>query len=116
MSGVPADRIPEVNAPDTKQVTFGKSDQQPPRGTVLVNPKSGVLLIASNLPSVPAGKTFEMWIIPKGGAPKPAGIFQSDPQGTAVHLLRGAVDPSTSALAVSVEPDAGVRRAAAAAD
>lgn len=96
-----------LNQPETKQATFGKSEQQPPRGTVLVNPRSGVLLIASNLPALPAGKTFEMWLIPKGGAPKPAGLFQSDPGGTAVHLLRGPVDPSTNAVAVSVEPEAG---------
>jgi anti-sigma-K factor RskA len=96
-----------LNQPETKQVTFGKSEQQPPRGTVLVNPKSGVLLIASNLPALPAGKTFEMWIIPKGGAPKPAGLFQADPQGTAVHVARGAVDASTNAVAISVEPEAG---------
>ena len=96
-----------LNAPDTKQATFGKSDQQPPRGTVLVNPRSGILLIASNLPALPPGKTFEMWIIPKGGAPKPAGLFQPDPEGTAVHLVRGPVDASTNAVAVSVEPETG---------
>ncbi len=96
-----------LNSPDTRQVTFGKGQQQPPRGTVLVNPQSGVLLIASNLPSLPAGKTFEMWIIPKGGAPKPSGLFRSDAQGSAVHLARGPVDASTSAVAVSVEPESG---------
>lgn len=96
-----------LNQPETKQVTFGKSEQQPPRGTVLVNQKSGVLLIASNLPALPAGKTFEMWLIPKGGAPKPAGLFQSDQRGTALHLERGPVDASTSAVAISVEPEIG---------
>ena len=66
----------------------------------------GVLLIASNLPALPAGKTYEMWVIPKGGMPRPAGLFQSGPQGTAMHILPGAVDPTVT-LAVTVEPDSG---------
>mgnify|MGYP000891448271 CR=1 FL=1 len=97
-----------LNAPETKQVTFGQGAQQPPRGNVFVNPTSGVLLIASNLPSLERGKTYEMWVIPKGGAPKPAGLFQSDQQGNAVHLLPGPIDAAaTGAIAVSVEPEAG---------
>ncbi len=96
-----------LNAPETRQVTFGKSEQAPPRGTVLVNPTNGVLLIAANLPALGSGKTYEMWLIPKGGAPRPAGLFQSDPQGNAVHVVRGPVDPATSAVAVSVEPETG---------
>jgi len=80
----------------------------PPRGNVLVNPRLGVLLIASNLPALAAGKTYQMWVIPKGGAPRPAGLFQSTAQGTALHMLSGPVDPAAvSAVAVSVEPESG---------
>ncbi len=96
-----------LNQPDTRQVTFGKGTQQPPRGTVLVNPKSGVLVIASNLPQLPAGKIYELWLIPKRGAPKPAGLFQSDPQGNAVYVQRDAPGAETSTVAVTVEPEAG---------
>jgi anti-sigma-K factor RskA len=89
-------------------VSFGQGAPQPPRGNVFVNPASGVLLIASNLPALESGKTYEMWVIPKGGAPKPAGLFQSDKQGNAVHLLSGPIDAAaTGAIAVSVEPEAG---------
>jgi anti-sigma-K factor RskA len=94
-----------LNSPDTKQVNFGKGATQPPKGNILVNPTSGVLLIASNLPPLPAGRTYEMWVIPKGGAPKPAGLFQSDARGTALHFEAGPVDVrATGAVAVSVEP------------
>ncbi len=97
-----------LNSPETRQVTFGKGAPQPPRGTVLVNPSSGVLIVASNLPVLPAGKTYEMWVIPKGGAPRPAGLFQADTQGNAIHVLAGPVDVATTgAVAVSVEPEAG---------
>ena len=97
-----------LNSPDTRQVNFGQGSAQPPKGNVLVNPSNGVLLIASNLPQLPAGKTYQMWVIPKGGAPKPAGLFLSDPRGTALHFQAGPVDVgSTGAVAVSVEPATG---------
>ncbi|HLJ51566.1 MAG TPA: anti-sigma factor [Bryobacteraceae bacterium] len=93
-----------LNQPDTEQVTFGKG----PRGRVFVSQQRGVLFIASNLPPAAAGKIYEMWIIPKTGAPKPAGLFQSDAQNNALHLLPGPLDRrSTSAIAVTVEPEAG---------
>jgi len=93
-----------MTEPDTRQVTFGKG----PQGRVLVNPKRGVLLLASNLPPLPAGKIYELWIIPKSGAPKPSGLFQSDANGNAMHMATGPVDmAATGAFAVSVEPEAG---------
>src|SRR5581483_5899052 len=55
-----------LNAPDAKQVVFGGAAPQPPRGRVFVDAKRGVLLVASNLAPAPAGKTYEMWVIPKG--------------------------------------------------
>ena len=67
----------------------------------------GVLLIASNLPAAGAGKTYEMWVIPKGGAPQPAGLFQSE--GTrGLHILSGPIDVSAiGTVAVTIEPVAG---------
>lgn len=94
--------------PDTIQVNFGQGQPQPPRGNVLVNSRLGVLLIASNLPMLPPGKIFEMWVIPKGGSPRPAGLFPPDTQGSAVHMLTGPIDPQMlGAVAVSIEPEAG---------
>jgi anti-sigma-K factor RskA len=95
-----------LNQPETRQVNFGQGQPTPPRGNFFLNPRMGVLLIASNLPALPAGKTYEMWVIPKGGAPRPAGLFQSGPQGNAMHILTGAVDPNVT-LAVTVEPESG---------
>jgi anti-sigma-K factor RskA len=97
-----------LNEPQTVQATFGGGQPLPPRGRVFVNANRGVLLIASNLPPAPAGKTYEMWVLPKSGAPRPAGLFQSDPQGNVIHLLSGPVDAAhTAAIAVSVEPSSG---------
>lgn len=95
-----------LNAPETKEVTFEKG--APARGRVFVNPDRGVLLTASNLPPAPVGKTYEMWIVPKQGAPIPAGIFQSDAGNNAAHVQRGPVDlSSAAAVAVSLEDEKG---------
>jgi hypothetical protein len=96
-----------LNLPDTKQVIFGQGQQQPPRGRIFVNLERGVLLLASNLPPAPSGKTYEMWLIPQGGAPVPAGLFQSDSLGEALNVMSGPVLPNTSTVAVTVEPEAG---------
>jgi len=96
-----------MNDPAAKQLVFGENAPKP-RGRVFVNPRQGVLLLASNLTPAPSGKIYEMWIIPKGGAPLPAGLFQSESDGTAMYLRKGAVDVATTgAIAVTMEPEAG---------
>jgi anti-sigma-K factor RskA len=95
-----------LNQPETRQVNFGQGQPAPPRGNFFLNSRLGVLLIASNLPALPAGRAYEMWVIPKGGRPVPAGLFQSGPQGTALHIRPGMVDPNVT-LAVTVEPESG---------
>jgi hypothetical protein len=96
-----------LNQPETKRVNFGEGRPQPPRGNIFVHSKLGVLLIASNLPALPAGRTYEMWVIPTAtSAPRPAGLFQANAQGSAINLLPGPFD-SLYAVAVSVEPEAG---------
>lgn len=96
-----------LNEPETQQVVFGKGQVQPPRGRIFVNPR-GVVLIAANLPQPAPGKTYQLWVVPKTGAPIPAGLFQSDSQGNALYLRNGPVDVgATKAIAVSVEPAAG---------
>lgn len=100
-----------LNQPEAKQVVFGGAAPQPPRGRVFVDAKRGVLLLASNLPAAPSGKRYEMWIIPKakGSKPVPAGMFQSDVDGTALHVQPGPVDLATTGIvAVTLEPFEGV--------
>jgi Anti-sigma-K factor rskA, C-terminal len=96
-----------IQAPETREVTFGQGQPAPPRGRVFIHP-SGVLLVASHLPAPPAGKTYEMWII-RGGKPAPAGLFHSDAQGNAIHLYRPQAAPAPSdVVAVTLETAAGV--------
>jgi hypothetical protein len=97
-----------VCGPRTTEVSFGGAQPRPPQGKVFLNPSRGVLLIASNLPRTPADKIYEMWIIPRGAKPVPAGLFQSQEDGSAMHVRPGTVDlASTAAVAVTVESQAG---------
>jgi anti-sigma-K factor RskA len=99
------DELAILYAPGTVRVSFGNAR---PQGTVFVNPREGVLLTASALLPTPADKIYEMWLIPKGAKPVPAGLFQSFRNGDALHVRRGAVDiGSTAAVAVTIEDKAG---------
>jgi len=95
-----------VNAAGTTVGSFGEGK---PKGKVFVNPSRGVLLIANNLPPAPVGKRYEMWVIPKGGKPVRAGMFQSESDGSAMHIQPGPVDLTAGgAVAVTLENEAGV--------
>lgn len=96
-----------LNQPDTKLVNFGAGAPAPPKGSILVNPRTGVLVMASNLPVLGPDRTYQLWLIPKGGAPQPAGLFRSLGDGNALYVRPGAVAAGTAAVAVSVEPTAG---------
>jgi anti-sigma-K factor RskA len=91
--------------PAAKEVTFGKGA----RGRVVISPKHGVAFSGQNMAALAPGKTYEMWIIPKGGKPVPAGTFEPAADGSALHVQAGAVDiASTAAVAVSIEQQGGV--------
>lgn len=91
--------------PGAKEVTFGKGA----RGRVVLSPKHGVAFAGQNMAALAPGKIYEMWIIPKGGKPVPAGTFAPSADGSALHLQPGPVDiASTAAVAVSIEKEGGV--------
>lgn len=97
-----------LNEPQLRITTFGAAQPQPPRGRILVSPQRGVLLVAQNLTPVAEGRTYQMWVVPKAGAPVSAGIFQPDPAGRAIHLNPQGVNlATTAAIAVSNEPAGG---------
>jgi anti-sigma-K factor RskA len=103
------DAMALITLPDARQLVFGRPDREPPRGRIWVHPERGVLLLASNLPPAPAGKAYEMWVIPKGAVPLPAGLFNSDAQGVATHVWPQPVNvANTATIAVTMENESGV--------
>jgi anti-sigma-K factor RskA len=95
-----------LNDPQTRDASFG-ADQKPSSGKVFVSPNRGIVFVASNLPALEAGKAFELWVIPAAGKPIPAGTFRSEPDSSAVHVWRQPVEPTATALAVTIEPAGG---------
>jgi anti-sigma-K factor RskA len=96
-----------LSRPDTKAVQFGVADNKP-HGRVFLNANAGVVFIGSNLPQVSDDQTLELWVIPKTGAPEPAGLFKAGANGDSVDVWNEPVDVAQSqAVAVTVEPKAG---------
>ena len=99
-----------MNGADTTVTTFGEKTPKP-KGRLFYNPSMGALLIASNLPQAPTGKAYELWLIPKAKSASPvrAGMFQSQSDGTVMHMMHGPIDANTTAaVAVTMEVDTGV--------
>jgi anti-sigma-K factor RskA len=77
-----------LQSPDAVHVSLNptKSPRQP-SGTAIFSPsQKRMMFMASNLPQVPEGKAYELWIIPMKGAPIPAGVFKPDEHGNAVMM------------------------------
>jgi anti-sigma-K factor RskA len=72
---------------------------------LMLNPNRTATLHIDGVPAAPSGKTYEAWIIPAGGSPRPAGLFPSGENAT-VHI-RGTV-PKHAVVAVTVERAGGV--------
>jgi anti-sigma-K factor RskA len=90
----------------TRTNQFGKANQ--PEGKVFVNPSGGLVFVAAGLPRLAPDRTFQLWLVPPAGAPKSAGVFRSDENGSSVTVSNVPVDPATTkAVAVSVEPSSG---------
>ena len=97
-----ADQV--LNAPDAVRVTESLPGGQ--GRLILVRSRSlgRAVMLADHVPPPPAGKTYELWLQPKGQtAMVPAGLMTDPSKAT---LLMG--DPSTAmAAAVSVERGSG---------
>src|SRR4051812_32177372 len=84
-------------------VSLSQSSKPQQSWTVSVGPTGRATLSVSGLAAAPEGKTYEAWIIPASGAPRPSGLFLGS---TNAVRLRGAV-PKHAVVAVTVEPKGG---------
>jgi anti-sigma-K factor RskA len=83
-----------LTSPQAKRVALhaGPVTAPPPEGRVVYAARTGKLLLtASNLHPLPAGKIYELWILqPDGKKPLPAGTFAPDSAGNATMILADA--------------------------
>jgi anti-sigma-K factor RskA len=86
-----AQQVLEVlNASDAQRVTLTatKSQPAPTAHAVYLADRGALMMEANNLKPVPAGKAYELWVIPaSGAAPIPAGTFWPNSEGYASVVL-----------------------------
>lgn len=66
-----------------------------------------VILVASDMPSVPENRTCQIWVI-SNDVPKPSGLFQPDGNMTAAPITHSIT--KADVIAVTVEPAGGSKK------
>lgn len=80
-----------------------------PQGKAFYHPRQGLVFYAANLPALPSGRTYQLWLVPAEGNPISAGVFPVDVRGNGAVLLPPLPTGVTAkAFAVTVEPVGGV--------
>lgn len=99
-----------LTAPDTLKITLVSGAARPvPEGKAFYHPQKGLLFYAANLPALPTGRTYQLWLVPTKGNPISAGVFRVDAQGNGeVVLPTLPAGIAAAAFAVTVEPSGGV--------
>ncbi len=99
-----------LTAADSVKVTLVAGEARPiPQGKAFYHPRKGLLFYAANLPALPQGRTYQLWLVPTAGLPINAGIFQTDAQGNGEVVLPPLpLETPAKAFAVTVEPAGGV--------
>ncbi|HTC95224.1 MAG TPA: anti-sigma factor [Terriglobales bacterium] len=101
-----------ITAKDAMHVSLVSAGSPPaPHVKTIYQPSTGRLcLMASNLNPLPAHMTYELWLIPKKGAPMPAGTFKPDAHGMAMMMPENPEVPAWTEVkefAVTMEPEGG---------
>ncbi|MGH3102911.1 MAG: anti-sigma factor, partial [Gaiellaceae bacterium] len=96
------ERLAVLADPDAARVPLDGAD-----GTLVRSESGQSVLLLSGLERAPAGKTYEIWVIPsEEDAPQPAGLFEAGGGNDVVVLTRPAHAGAT--IAVTLEREGGV--------
>ena len=102
-------RLAVLLAPDMLQVRLAGQPAAPQAtGRAFWSRSRGLVFTAANLPPLPAGRIYQLWMVPNG-APVPAGLFSPDPSGAVAGIVE--TSPSVAepvALALTIEPEGGL--------
>ncbi len=98
-------RLQESQTQDGRTIALqGSGAAEGARAELVVLEGTRAVLVAENMPSVPEGRTFQIWVI-EDDIPRPSGLFEPEDGAVAAVVesrLRGA-----EAIAVTAEPDGG---------
>lgn len=98
-----------LTAPDLARVDLAGQPVSPQASARAFWSRSrGLVFTASNLPQLPAGRTYQLWVV-TARAPVSAGLLTPDPQGSVSGLFATPADIAAPvAMAVTIEPEGGV--------
>lgn len=95
-------------AADTVTVRLAPAAEAAGSGVVRYNARLGMLVYSALLPEVPAGKSYQMWLVPTVGSPINAGLLEKDARAsTSVWLAQVPANTDAKAFAITVEPTGG---------
>lgn len=99
-----------LTAPDVARVDLAGQQPVSPGASARAfwSRSRGMVFNASNLPPLPAGRTYQLWVV-TAQAPISAGLLTPDIQGTVNEVFNTPPDiPQPIAMAVTIEPAGGV--------
>ncbi len=99
-----------VTSPGSKVMDLVGTKEATAANGKLVYDKTGhAMLVASNLPSVPQGKEYQLWFIVSGKAPMPGKSFAPDSSGKGMMTDQmPEIARDSAAFAITLEPAGGV--------
>ena len=99
-----------LSAPDTARVDLAGQPAAPSASArVFWSRSRGLVFTASNLPALPAGRVYQLWVLTDQPAPISAGLLTPDLDGRVTAVFPTSRDlPRPVAMAVTLEPDGGV--------
>jgi anti-sigma-K factor RskA len=98
--------IAVLTAPDLVRIDLaGQADAPQASARALWSRQRGMVFSGTNLPPLPAGRVYQVWVIADASEPISAGLL--DAGGTGVFLTPSDIPPP-KAVAVTIEPAPGV--------
>jgi anti-sigma-K factor RskA len=99
-----------LTAPDVARVDLAGQPVAPRASARAFWSRSrGLVFTASNLPPLPAGRTYQLWVLTTAPAPTSAGLLKPDGTGRVTAVFTTPADlPRPVAMAVTIEPEGGV--------
>ena len=95
-------------APDSAQITLLQQPGGPPgQGRVIYNARMGMGIYSGQIAPAPAGKSYQLWLVPASGAPVSAGVVDAY-QNNGAMVMRFTPGLVAKAFALTMEPQGGV--------
>jgi len=109
-TAVAQSQIAVLTAPDLRRIDLAGQPVSPQSsGRAFWSRSHGLVFTASNLPPLPAGRTYQLWVLTAQPAPISAGVFRADSGGRTAELFNTPIDlPEPVGMAVTIEPDGGM--------